>query len=69
MRCGREKPTCQNCIAWKTPCTYSERQKRDNEASRKLVSHNEWVCGGRIHSDSCEIVPNASKKSMTVLTG
>ncbi|PWW77842.1 hypothetical protein C7212DRAFT_82371, partial [Tuber magnatum] len=34
VRCGREKPTCQNCRSWKTACTYSERQKRDNEASR-----------------------------------
>lgn len=37
MRCGREKPRCQNCILWKAACTYSERQKRDNEASRKYV--------------------------------
>ncbi|RPB08074.1 hypothetical protein P167DRAFT_539588 [Morchella conica CCBAS932] len=41
VRCGREKPTCQNCIAWKTPCTYSERQKRDNEASRNAQRFEE----------------------------
>ena len=34
VRCGREKPECENCKLWKTPCTYSERLKRENDQSR-----------------------------------
>ncbi|KAL7270001.1 hypothetical protein RUND412_007302 [Rhizina undulata] len=41
VRCGREKPTCLNCRTWKASCTYSERQKRDNEASRNAQRFEE----------------------------
>ncbi|KAF8251343.1 hypothetical protein K440DRAFT_614442 [Wilcoxina mikolae CBS 423.85] len=41
VRCGREKPKCQNCVVWKSSCTYSERQKRDNEASRNAQRFEE----------------------------
>ncbi|KAK6334599.1 hypothetical protein TWF718_010056 [Orbilia javanica] len=34
VRCGREKPVCRNCKTWKAACTYSERQKRENESTR-----------------------------------
>ncbi|EPS37561.1 hypothetical protein H072_8739 [Dactylellina haptotyla CBS 200.50] len=34
VRCGREKPICRNCKTWKAACTYSERQKRENESTR-----------------------------------
>ncbi|KAI5811164.1 fungal-specific transcription factor domain-containing protein, partial [Peziza echinospora] len=41
VRCGREKPICHNCKTWKVRCTYSDRVKRDSEASRTIQRFEE----------------------------
>ncbi|KAF8461998.1 fungal-specific transcription factor domain-containing protein [Kalaharituber pfeilii] len=41
VRCGREKPSCHNCKIWKVACKYSERVKRDSEATRSAQRFEE----------------------------
>ncbi|KAI9886642.1 MAG: glyceraldehyde-3-phosphate dehydrogenase 1 [Watsoniomyces obsoletus] len=60
VRCGREKPVCENCKIWKTGCAYSDRLKRDNDQSRQTQRFEE------VH-DRLDRIENAMQRLASAL--